>query len=313
MNWFPGCPSHRIGNSRWLWTLCILSVLISPNRSVAYDLGPRKCGGEYGGLNLSYSESVHGFSDIEKRLSSMPWTKKEYQVLSQKRVTSVYKEVSRTFSIGDAGGETNDVYVPIGSEQYIVETFLKSRIIKKATLANGACGGAEISYAYIPLTVGDLVSSRNFVDYVSGVLKGYIHMRNANGTMDEGPISLSPIEPYYATKRFTVAMSSDLSRGSSVSGTWDRFDIVFALYQKTAKDFLVVIHAEDLRTAPKLASHANPPSLEHFRRLGDDQYGAEYVVAAGIANHMTGSPALCKVEAEGFDARSEGPFRCVHP
>jgi hypothetical protein len=304
---------RKTGLANWPWCLCILVIFASTVHSDAYDLGERKCGGEYGGLNLQYSRSMHSFTDVDKLISSMPWTKKEYPVLSQKRVTSVYQEVMDTFSRHDAGGETYDVYVPIGSEQFIAEDFVRVGIISKATFANGACGGAEVSYAYIPQTVGDLINSRNFVDYVSGVLKNFIHVGGANGLVNEGPLNLSPVEPYYPTKRFTVAVPSELSRGSDARGTWDRFDIVFALYQKTAKDFLVVIHAEDLRTAPKLASHTTPPSVEHFRRLGDDQYGAEYIVAAGLANYMTGSPSLCKVLAEGFDAAEEGPFRCTHP
>jgi hypothetical protein len=292
--------------------ICCLSVLACLKTASAYDLGKPQCGGEYGGLNLIFPKNVRKFTDIDQKLSSIPWAKTKFLVGGTEPST-IYSQVQQTFFRKNAGSETNDVAVPIGSEQYVAQALKDADVIAKATFAQGFCGGAEVSYVYITknANVGNLIDSQAFVAFVSNALKSYVKI----GTVDEGPLVVAPIEPHYPMKRFTIAVPSEVSRGPQAKGSWDRFDIVFALYTATTNEFRVVIHAENLRTAPKVAARATPPSAEHFRPTKSDStdYELEYVVAASVASYVTRNAKMCKVEGEGFTAQSDGPFRCTHP
>jgi hypothetical protein len=298
-----------------------LLLLVGVGGAGAYDLGPVGCGGEYGGLNLTFPNGVTKFSQIEQKLASLPSAKAKFSIPGEKPGTfearTLYAEVKETFSRAD-NWVKNNITVPIGSEQFIAQSLTNAGVIKRAQFAKGFCGGAEISYAYVAKNdaVGDLTQSKNFEGYLSTVLQSYVQTKGSMGVFDEGPLVVSPIEPYYPLKRYTVVVPSEVSRGPQAKGTWDRFDAIFALYKSTTQEFLVVVHTENLRIAPKVAVHNTPPSVEHFRPVGDKDmaaYQAEYVVAASIAKFMAGSSAKCKVETVGFSAVSEGPIRCTHP
>jgi hypothetical protein len=139
----------------------------------------------------------------------------------------------------------------------------------------------------------------------------YVAKGQVSGTSDEGSLVVSPIEPHYATKKFTVAIPSEVSRGSQAQGTWDKFDILFAMFASRASDFVIVVHTEGLKIAPKTALRVRPPTSEHFRAIGDSSvYQAEYIAAASVARFIAGASSRYKVEAEGFSSQDEGPFKC---
>jgi hypothetical protein len=207
-----------------------------------------------------------------------------------------------------------DISVPIGSERFIAKSLKSASIVDSATYAQGVCGGTETNYAYISKNgaIPNLTDSNKFLEFVRSKVATYISGGRYPGTMDDGPLIVAPIDPHFAMKRFTVAVTSDVSRGPQAVGTWDRFDLVLALYQSTPTDFVVAVHAEDLRTAPKTALRGNPPTVEHFRPIGSaaERYDPENIVAAGVARFLAGSSSRCRAQNDGFDASTDGPFQC---
>jgi hypothetical protein len=296
---------------------------ISIGSARAYDLGRPHCGGVYGGLNIWFSRKLSNFSDVDRRLAEYPWAKTRYRGLIGSATTTLSEELKRVWpkrehGRGEHGLDDLDIDVPIGSEQYIAQKLVSAGIAERLTYASGVCGGADVSYAVISKDIAkaDLTSPKEFADFLRAAVQKYLETKARNGTVSEGPLVVAPVEPHYAIKRFTIAVPSEASRGPQAKGTWDKFDIIFALFSVTTEAFNVVVSADKLTVAPKTSARDTPPTAEFFKAVNFDaggymDYTEEYIVAAGMALFIAGAPRKCDVEGEGFSATKDGPFRCL--
>jgi hypothetical protein len=295
------------------FAIIISTTVLLGSQAHAYDLGHPNCAGEYGGLALHFHKNIQGFRDIEQKLKSIPWATKEYEIMEwEHRKTSLYNEIKMLFTRGEeAGSERYDIHVPIGSERFIAKYLADAGIINYATHAVGACGGADIVYMIIRKldSGGDLFIPNYFSSMLFDYMSRYVNKGTINGDIFDGRLVVSPIEPRLPTKQFTVVVPSEVTR-VSIKNKWDKFDVYFSLFVKRKDDYVIAIHTEKLREAPRTTSRTTPPSEEHFRPLSIDNYRAEYIAAASIARFFVKSERRCRVEAEGFSASDEGPFRC---
>lgn len=312
--------------SKLLWKLgkvtvwpVFLVLLILP--AYSYDLGKPGCGGEYGGISIYFSGEMGDFSDVEAKLSMLPWAKKTYSLINagEKHDASLQSEIKKAWENTQSRRyttENGNIDVPIGSERFIAQSLTDIGVISAATHPVGVCGGTEVSYVFIAKSAvtGDLCDATNFANFLRDKMGKYITKGQVSGTLEEGSLAISPIEPHYAIKKFTVSVPSEISRGSPAQGTWDKFDIFFAMLASRSNDFVVVIHSEGLKVAPRTALRASPPSSEHFRAIssGDSHadYQAEYITAASVASFMGEAASKCKIETDGFSAETDGPFKC---
>jgi hypothetical protein len=230
--------------------------------------------------------------------------------------TSIGEQVLKAWRQQNSDGA--NVVLPIGSEKIVAQQLVDEKVITHAGYLRGECGGGEVSFFVVPkrISLGNLVEGLAFERFLRDGLKIYAQENKVEnsiyfGTVSIGKLYVSPIEPHYPKKRFTLVVPSEVSRGNDNGGVWDKFDIVFSLYRSTKNAFVIELHSENLRHAPRRTE--KPPSKEHFksREEGDPDYEAEYIVAASVARHFGEKPENCLVEAEGFWSKDQGPFRCV--
>lgn len=300
------------------------SALLGITSASAFDLGKPGCGGEYGGLSILFSRNMKKFSDIDARIKNISWIKKKYLVLGggdyPSTSTSVYNELKDAWQRepNKNGLDTGDFSVPIGSEEYIAEALYKTGIAKSISHAAGICGGAEVIYALVKRSsVGAIENPVNFEAFAEAAVLSFVAKAGASYSFTEGPLAIPPMEPFRATKRFTIAVPSVVSRGPQWNSTWDKYDLVLGLLAPRGSDYVVVVHTEGLRTAPKLNGRTKPPSNEHFRgtNSGDSltDYQAEFVAAASFGQFLAGDSRRCRVDVEGIDAEMLKPFSCRMP
>ncbi|RDJ17253.1 hypothetical protein B5K05_04045 [Rhizobium phaseoli] len=285
------------------------AVCVGAIKAQAYDLGKTECGGEYGGLSIVFSKKMKSFKDVEARLAEADWSNKKYvngfDTGSAK--TTVLLELKDVWKTGSPYNMNccgqNDFPVPIGSEKYIAETLMKAGIAQSITHARGYCGGAEISYAAVrKAAVGDISNGQKFESFIRSAVERYVAPAGDSSAIVEGPLSIAPIPPRYPTKRLTVIVPSTVSRGKRAEDTWDKYDLIATLLAPRGSDYLVVVHTENLRVAPKVNSRKTPPTNEHFRALNEDiSYEAEFVAAASFGFFLGGSSSRCKAEFDGVE------------
>jgi hypothetical protein len=308
-----------LSKSSFVFLATAVSLFIA-KPSNAYDLGSPKCGGEYGGLHLRFPPSVLKFSDVESKLIALPWLKKPFVYISGEE-TTLYDQIKDSFDASDDDPEKYDIAVPVGSEQSIATLLIDAGVIVGAGHRHGMCGGAEVSYMFIEKTpeLSNLVNGVNFSNFLENHLESYIKSGTNNGTLETGSLVIAPIEPYFPLKKFTLSVPSEISRGPQAAGTWDRFDVIFALFVVRPTDFVIVVHIEGLQIAPRTNARSIPPTIEHFRALdsgtsfsaaGIHAAAQEYIAAASIAKFIGQSSHNCKVEGLVFSAEKDSPFKC---
>ncbi|TPM35523.1 hypothetical protein [Mesorhizobium sp. B2-3-5] len=283
---------------------------VGPIEAQAYDLGKTQCGGEYGGLSIVFSKKMKSFKDVDALLAKADWANKKISAAidyASKQKTTVRLQLKGAWKAGTPYGAdpANDFVVPIGSEKFVAEYLVKAGIAKSVTHAKGFCGGAEISYAAVgKAAVGDLTKGQQFESFIKSAVARYVSPAHGSSDIVEGPLSIAPIDPYYPTKRMTIIVPSEISRGNRAKGTWDKYDLIATLLAPRGSDYLVVVHTENLLVAPKVNARKSPPTDEHFRRLVGDEYNSyteEFVAAVSFGSFLGGSPSRCKAEFEGVE------------
>jgi hypothetical protein len=196
---------------------------------------------------------------------------------------------------------------------------VNKKIIDRANYSFGYCGGAEISYFVLLGTfVGStIVNVNNFNNFIQkGLSKFYVERSKDDlsliADITNTKISVSPFKPNYPTVRSSARVPSEVSRKTTETNMWDKFDVVFSLYRVEGKKVVIELHAKNLRRAPRVKNRNNPPSSEHFRGVNsENDYEAEYIIAAGIARYFVKEDNDCVVLTEGFYSKDQWPFRCA--
>ncbi|QND55655.1 hypothetical protein [Mesorhizobium huakuii] len=226
---------HKISLPRHfapIFAMLVASFLLMGNvTALALDLGPTQCGGEYGALSVAFTRKIKSVKDIDDILSKFPWYSKSFVSFADSSYkTTLKKELHDRWKRGkhyELYSETSDFIVPTGSEKFIGNALIDAGLASQVTHAIGVCGGAEISYALVKkAAVGDISKGPKFEAFLRAALKRYVAPAGKSETIIEGPLSVSPVTPSVPTKRMTVIVPSEISRGPQEKGTWDRYDLL---------------------------------------------------------------------------------------
>ena len=186
--------------------LLVMALYAPPAQS--YDLGGDNCGGEYRVIWLEFPENVTSFEDIEPKLLKIPFIKTKYinqdNYLDKDNngITDLYSEIKAIFEEERAPDWKNDITVPIGSEEFVAETLTSAGIISRAENGHFACGGVEVNYILIDKK-GSSVNLRDFgafAAFFSDKVAAYASSGSKKGSVSDGRLIVSPIEPFFPTK-----------------------------------------------------------------------------------------------------------------
>jgi hypothetical protein len=214
-------------------------------------------------------------------------------------VTTFAEQVLAAF---DGRGNDHAMSVPIGSEQAAANYLAKRHIILAASLISAGCGGAETIWFSIPKRR----APRNFArpDVFEAMLKTalnkYANSGSLKGSVSVPSQSISPLEPHYATERFTIVVPSEISRGPRQKGVWDQFDAIFSISSETSTEFIVAAFTENIANAPISPLHSDVPSEEHFNSPPRVyRYVEEHTAAASLIYFLGRDKKHCRFEMEG--------------
>lgn len=280
-------------------------------QSIKLKLG--ECGSLFGGINPKFSSEMIVWDDVSIALDSLPWADTPYASDFERNATiTMRSELHRAYT-NENPGDLGNIEVPAGSEQFVADELAQAGIIRDATYPEGFCGGGDISYFVVSLSAAhsDLRQRDAFSSYISTKLEDYIVKGSLIGRKKERRTTVSNLPPHTPRKTVTVYVPSEVSRGDGYPNEWDKFDVVFRLARVSPRNYVIAVHTEGLKSAPRSRWRESAPSDQHYRAASDDwvDYEGEFLAAESVARFFAAKPSHCMVTNLDID-RAAFPFGC---
>ncbi len=189
-----------------------------------------ECGGLFGMLHPEFSRKMKRWDQVSKALDGIAWADTPFNFdYDESEKMTLRSELKRAFT--PEPGDLGNIGVPTGSEQVIADELKRAGIIIDASYGEGYCGGGDISYFVVSKSsiIFDLSKSDGFSSYVSSTLEAYVSKSTLKGKKKERRTTISPLPPHTPRKTVTVYVPSEISRGPSYTGLWDKFDVVLSV------------------------------------------------------------------------------------
>jgi hypothetical protein len=204
--------------------------------------------------------------------------------------------------------------VPIGSESYIAQQLRTAKAVESVTLANGDCGGAEVSYFVAQRNscyVNNIISPPKFQGYINHLLTKFLSGPHHNGSfrIENPSLVTSTVPPHNPTYTINIFADSFVTR--RVAGFWDSFRADFTPADtpgNSINEVSIIVEVERLTSVPK-AGRKQPPSQSWFDHRTENQDVDERTVANLIAlSSVSTNVGYCVVQGEGYEQQKN-----VHP
>lgn len=200
-----------------------------------------------------------------------------------------------TFGVEDVFYRGN-IRTPIGSEVATGEALLEIGLATRYHQLKEGCGGAQVSYFTVPLSVGNLKNADVFDNYLTE------RMNSFSSQLSVGSIEILPqdivvpnIPPNFGIKSFLVKAPSSVVTPNLSQYTWLRFGLIFNLHSETDRYYRIVVFAENSAQAPRVL-RSTPPSDNHFRSFPfDERFPVEADIAAHVARFIAHGDENCYV------------------
>lgn len=306
--------------------LILTFLWLFDSKTYAYDLGPQMCGGLYGLININLSKAIKNDGDVRRKLSNIPWGVQKYKAPkyfvasgNKDEVTSLVDEVTAALhsledwrsNYGSNVRSTpgTDIFVPIGSEEFVAKSLIKAGVISKATRAIGGCGGTDL----VALRLDDkdiFKDPAGLQNYLFNSLQKYVEFGRRKGLIQRGRTTVSPFPPHFPTVELKIIVPSEISRATKRDNLWDKFTMIFSVANYRAKGYDVVAYAMEMTHAPRSIWRDVAPSDDYFKLSTGSRIDEEFTAAASVVRFLAKSPEDCITDTLGPALDSVPQFEC---
>jgi hypothetical protein len=267
------------------------------------------CGPQYRSLGVEFVEGASE-QNLDGALAQIPQLA-QLQVTfhrgERKRSMTLLEALKSTFRERD---DLDEKYfdVPIGMESYVVKALREhDKVFKWVNLANGDCGGAEVSYFVIRkdfLFIRDQISREKFQSYIDTRIREFASKdqqgRNWQFRLAEPRLTVKDLPVPVLNFKLIVYAASEVTRRKG--GEWDLFTVNFSpgpVPDTTSNEYSVVVEVERLKSVRKGGSNS-PPDESYFRlQRSEDDEGVVTTAMTSFFSRRDGG--WCVYDREGYE------------